>query len=116
MPRRRNGGFRSSLEAAFAKHLDYLKASGAVVSWKYEPKPWLRLYTPAKGERRKRRTYCPDFEVDMKSGETVMFEVKAHHRWYEKGVLKLAWAADKFPEKTFRLMERIKGKWMESAY
>lgn len=58
-----------------------------------------------------RCTYTPDFDVRDRDGTTLYFEVKAPHRHREKGVLKLKFAAQSYPESEFYLCEKKKGQW-----
>jgi len=51
--------------------------------------------------------------VHMADGSVEYHEVKGNHRWREKGELKLAYAADMFPDCKFVLVKRVKGGWVE---
>lgn len=72
-------------------------------------------YETVKLKLRGRRFYLVDFKVLFVDGHVEMHEIKAKHRWYEKGVLKLCYAADMYPEHRFVLVERVKGGWVEEV-
>lgn len=100
----KKAGVMNQLEKAYAA---FLATRPDVVSFKYEA---IRL------PLRKRRFYRPDFQVVFADGRMEFHEVKAKHRWYEKGLLKLAWAADHYAELRFVLVERTKGGWTEEVF
>lgn len=60
-----------------------------------------------------RCTYTPDFSGGLTNiGKNVHFEVKGQHRFKEKGILKLKFAARCFMIQDFFLCEKKKGKWV----
>lgn len=61
-----------------------------------------------------RCTYTPDFDVRTRDGVQSFYEVKAPHRFKEKGILKLKFAAQTYPEAEFYLAEKKKGSWKVS--
>lgn len=95
--------FRSKLERDYAEFLD---SRDDVTEWKYEP---------IKIRLRGKRYYRPDFLVVFTDGTGLYHEVKAPHRWSEKGILKLCYAADMNPDLTFILVTKVKGGWEEEA-
>ncbi len=58
-----------------------------------------------------RCTYTPDFRCETESGTIRYYEVKANHKFKEKGVLKLKFAAQSYPQHEFFLAEKSKGEW-----
>jgi hypothetical protein len=63
--------FRSSWEANYARYLNFLKSTGKVQGWKYESKTfWFEKI------KRGCRSWKPDFEVVLPSGEIEYHEVK----------------------------------------
>lgn len=59
-----------------------------------------------------RCVYNPDFIAGTADNETCIFEVKAPHRFKEKGILKLKFAAQTYPEYQFYHAEKKAGKWI----
>lgn len=62
---------RSQWEANYARYLKWLKSSGEIRDWSYEPKTFV-----FKGETRGAIAYTPDFLVIEKDGSQVFHEVK----------------------------------------
>jgi hypothetical protein len=58
-----------------------------------------------------RCVYNPDFRCETDDGKIRYYEVKAKHRFKEKGVLKLKFAAQSYPECEFFLCEKQNGEW-----
>lgn len=101
-PRRvKKRGVMNKLEKSYS---EFLTSRPDVVSWKYEP---------VKLKLRGRRWFLPDYEVVFEDGRHEFHECKANHRWYEKGIIKLNWAADMYPQFRFVLIKKVKGGWEE---
>ena len=79
-------GQMNKLEAAYAAHLELLRASGDILWWKFEP---ARLCLAPK------TTYQPDFMVLRKDCQVVFDEVKGHMR--DDAAVKIKVAASMFP-------------------
>jgi hypothetical protein len=82
---------RSGWEANYARYLNFLKESGAITSWKYEPKTFF-----FEGSKMRPKSYTPDFEVAYKDGNTEYHEIKG---WMDaKSKSKLRKMKKYFPE------------------
>lgn len=69
--------FKSRWEANFARYLNFLKASGNILSWEYEP-----IRFDFEKIKRGTRSYLPDFAVmDKVDSEPYFYEVKG---WMDK--------------------------------
>jgi hypothetical protein len=99
------GGFRSKLERDYAKHLDLLKAGGAVADWRYEPIT-IRL---AGGTR-----YTPDFLVYTPDDPMPEAHEVKGYLWAKDAVRlrearpALAW----LPIRSLVVVRRIRGQWV----
>jgi hypothetical protein len=83
--------FRSAWEANYARYLNWLVARGEVVSWNFEQTVF-EFYE----EKRKYRSYMPDFRVEFPGGRIEWHEVKG---WMtEKGRKKLELMAKYYPD------------------
>jgi hypothetical protein len=58
-----------------------------------------------------RCTYTPDYIAETPEGQTLLWEVKAPHRFKNAGILKLKFAAAQYPEYQFYLAEKKNKKW-----
>ena len=59
-----------------------------------------------------RCNYNPDFIAETESGETHIWEVKAPHRFKEKGIIKLKSAAQQYPQYQFFLATKKNKEWV----
>ncbi len=88
--------FRSKWEVKFAQWLEFLKSSGVIQKWEYEPKTfWFE------GIKRGVCSYKPDFAVTYPDGKTKWYEVKGYmdqrsktkidrfHRYFPEEVLEV---------------------------
>ena len=65
--------FRSTWEVKYAKYLQFLKETGVINSWEYEPQTfWFEEI------RRGTRSYLPDFKVTKLDGTHYWVEVKGY--------------------------------------
>ena len=87
-------GQMNKTEAAYADHLELLRASGDILWWKFEP---ARLVLAP------RTTYAPDFMVLRKDCQIVFDEVKGHMR--DDANVKIKVAASMFPFQ-FRIVRK----------
>ena len=71
----RDQWYDSAGEAAYARHLDVLKASGHIHEWR-RGRPWVLLDPPPGGRRRDGIRYVPDFEVWPSPGQLELREFK----------------------------------------
>lgn len=92
---RRQPGTMNKLEAAYAVHLDTLKAAGEVADWKFESIK-LRLAD--------RTWYTPDFCVMEPDGSLRFDETKGFLR--DDAAVKLKVAAEQYPWFRFRLVKQ----------
>lgn len=99
--------YRSKLEAAFARTLEFDRLAGLIQGWKYEP---VRFLLP--GER---NTYKIDFCVWGYQGEPrpVFIEVKGWNKSDDRSLVKQKTAAGLNPWAKFLLMKRQRGMWVE---
>ncbi len=94
--------FRSSWEANYARYLDWLKANGIVVDWKYEPKTFV-----FEEIKRGTRSYTPDFQVFYRDGRVAWHEVKG---WMDpKSAVRLSRMGKFFPEEPLVVIDET---WM----
>jgi hypothetical protein len=98
--KRKPSGYRSELEAEFARYLEAAKSSGAVLAWQYE------ALTFHLGER---ASYTPDFLVLYPDGELELVEVKGWTQNLRDSRTKWKWAAECSPWATFVWATRRKG-------
>lgn len=97
---------RSAWEANYARYLNFLKASGQISGWRYEPKTFEFVAI-----KRGTRTYTPDFEVTLPDGRVQWHEVKG---WMDqKSRTRLDRMAKYFPNETVLI---IGEKWFRDAY
>ena len=93
-------GKMNKTEAAYAAHLDVLKAAGEIVAWWFEPFK-LRLAD--------RTWYTVDFLVWHPGGVAECVEVKGF--WREDARVKFKVAAEKYNCFCFTAAQRRKGRW-----
>ena len=100
--------FRSKLEAAWANHLNILKAipqrDGGIQGWAYEP---LNFRLPGK-----KNYYKIDFCAWDERG-VVFYEIKGHNLSDDRSLVKMKTAAGLTPWARFVLVKRLKGHWEE---
>ena len=89
--------YRSDPERWYAMELQARVLAGEVVAWAYEPDKFVLSDQP-------QVRYTPDFRVDFANGRRVYVEVKAPHKFYEKGRLKFLWAKEKYKEHEWTLI------------
>lgn len=89
----------NKLEAAYAQHLEGLRARGEIAEWRYESTK-LRLADGA--------WYTPDFRVVLPNGEVEFHETKGFMR--EAARVRLRVAAELHPFR-FLLVKRAGGEW-----
>lgn len=99
---KRADGYKSQLEADYARHLDSLKLAGEIDEWIYE---WA-TFKISKNVR-----YTPDFALFK--GNTIRF-VETKGRWQADALVKFRIARDELPFK-FTAVKRIQGRWVETA-
>jgi hypothetical protein len=96
---RHEPGRMNGLEKRYAAHLDLRKATGEILSWKFEP---LKLKLAPS------TFYSPDFMVVGLDGGISLEETKGH--WEDDARVKIKCAAVMFPMFTFVGVQRIGGK------
>lgn len=93
--------FRSRWEANYARYLEYLRESGALLSWQHEPKTF---WFPNTGAGSK-RCYLPDFSVTTTDGALTYHEVKG---WMDpRSVEALCLMRDCYPDIHIVLVDSI---------
>lgn len=103
---KRKRGEMNKVEAAYAKHLDELKASGAVHAWWFEPLT-LRLSHPQEGQPAR---FAPDFMVLLSDGETCIDDVKSGGFDDNASLVRIKCAAEAFPLWRFRQVRKLSKK------
>jgi hypothetical protein len=96
---------RSKTEQLYSDYLELRRLAGEIKSWEYESVK-LELSPDI-------CTYSPDFRVALPGRQVEFHEVKGKgvaERWQD-GIVKLKWAAVKFPEYRFVLVSRKDSKW-----
>ncbi len=96
-PRR---GRMNKWEAAYAEHLEQLKATNAIKRWDFEPERF-RLATGA--------YYTPDFRIVYHSSAIGFDEVKGF--WREAARVRIKVAAEHNPMYLFRAVTKRSGTW-----
>ena len=91
--------YRSTLEAAFSRHLELMVKAGEIAGWKYEPFS-LKLSV--------QKRYRPDFLTWTKRNGAYQVElIEVKGRWFKNrrdSLTRLYWAAHQFPMFTWRLV------------
>lgn len=106
-------GVKNGLETAYYK---LLQDDPRVVSALYEPTKLILYKKRLSNGRTRKRWYTPDFEVVYTDGRREFHECKARHRFAREGLLKLCFAAAMFPNLSFVLVEKKRGKWTTEEY
>jgi len=88
-------------ELAFSKILDKAKIEGEILRWNFEEIS-LKIGPNTR--------YIPDFVAVMPNGRWQVFEIKGHLE--DDAAVKFKTAAEKYPEISFHMLRRIKGRWM----
>jgi hypothetical protein len=100
--------FRSSWEANYARYLNWLKKSGKVASWEFEPKTFI-----FEAIQRGTRAYTPDFRVVLPDGQVEWHEVKG---WMDdKSKTRLARMAKYYPEEKIVLRDSKFFRWLNGS-
>lgn len=97
--------YRSKLEAAFARSLEFDRLAGMIIGYQYEPMN-IRL----SGDK---NFYKPDFLVWSKDNPPTYYEVKGRNKSDERSLVKTKVAASLHPWARFILIKRIRGTWVE---
>lgn len=97
--------YRSKLEAAFARSLEFDRLAGMILGYQYEPMN-IRL----SGDK---NFYKPDFLVWSKDHPPTYYEVKGRNKSDERSLVKTKVAAALHPWARFILIKRIRGVWVE---
>lgn len=101
---RMKSGKMNKTEALYAKHLEFMKQSGEVLWYEFEPMN-LRLANKC--------FYQVDFLVLMNSGSLECHEIKGY--WTDDALVKIKAAAEKFPFK-FTAFRLVKGVWESRSF
>lgn len=99
----KRAGVMNQTETRYAEHLAILKIAGEIRDFAYEA----RTFTLSDDRCR----WTPDFEITMPDGSLEYVDVKGGHTW-EDAVIKFKWAASKFPQYRFRMIEYRSGAWV----
>ena len=100
--------YKSKLEAAFARSLEFDRLAGVIVGFQYEPMN-IRLSDG-------KNFYKPDFLVWSKDNLPTFYEVKGRNRSDERSLVKTKVAASLHPWARFILVKRIRGSWVERDF
>lgn len=102
-PKRR---VKNKLEEAFGRYLEFLKESGAIRWYAFEP---IRLRL-AEGA-----WYKVDYLVENADRQMVCYEVKGSF-WREAARVRIKVAAELHPRFKFRAVQKIKGEWVYEEF
>lgn len=99
--------YRSKLESAFARTLEFDRLAGMIAGWAYEP---VRFRLP--GEK---NFYKADFFSwgHADDPRPVVHEIKGHNKSDDRSLVKLKTAAGLNPWAKFILWKYIRGAWVE---
>lgn len=97
--------YKSTLEAKFAKSLEYDRLEGRIDGFHYE-----HFHLRLPGEK---NFYKPDFFVWGKEGKPIFYEVKGWSRSNDRSLVKLKVAAAMNPWARFIQVEWKRGTWVE---
>lgn len=100
--------FRSRWEANYARFLNFIKETGEIIKWEYEPKTfWFD------GIKRGCVSYTPDFRITYKSGLVRWTEVKGY--FDQKSKTKLKRMKKYFPNEIIDLLDSTKYRALSKA-
>jgi hypothetical protein len=88
-------------ELAFSKILEKAKFEGEILRWNFEEIS-LKIGPNTR--------YIPDFIAVLPNGRWQVFEIKGHLE--DDAAVKFKTAAEKYPEISFHMLRRTKGRWV----
>lgn len=95
--------YRSKLEAAYARTLEFDRIGGLIIGFQYEPMN-IRL----SGEK---NFYKPDFLVWSADNRPTFYEVKGRNKSDDRSLVKTKVAASLHPWARFIIVKRVRGAW-----
>lgn len=94
--------FRSGWELNYAFYLDWLKRTGEIKDWEYEPMPRYEFIVTEFGRQRALSLgYLPDFKVTNNDGSFYLVELKGRRQ----GMLKLKRMKKYYPKVKIELVQ-----------
>ena len=94
--------FRSKWEANYCLYLEWLKETGEIKDWEYEPERYDFIYKDGERLRALGLGYLPDFRVTNNDGSIYLVELKG----YKQGANKLKRMKKYYPHIKIELVEK----------
>lgn len=91
----------NNTEREFSKVLEKAKVEGEIIRWNFEELS-LKIAPNTR--------YIPDFLAVLPNGRWQVFEIKGHLE--DDAAVKFKTAAEKYPEISFHMLRRTKGRWV----